>query len=66
GEIQQTLDGPTFAMTSGHSLHYRGNTPHASPNPTDRTARILWTGTLTVLNRKGALEPPELSHKQNA
>ncbi|GAB5433478.1 helix-turn-helix domain-containing protein [Tritonibacter mobilis] len=65
GEIQQTLGGQTFSMMPGDSLHYSGDTPHAWSNPTDQNARILWTGTLTVLNRKGAIELPELSHKQS-
>ncbi len=61
GEVEQTLDGQPFRMTSGDSLHYSGETPHAWSNNTDKTARLLWTGTLTVLNRKGAIELPELS-----
>jgi transcriptional regulator with XRE-family HTH domain len=63
GEIEQTLDGQIFRMTTGDCLHYSGHSPHAWSNPTDRVARILWTGTLTVLTRTGAIELPELSPK---
>ncbi|SEK20981.1 helix-turn-helix domain-containing protein [Pacificibacter marinus] len=66
GKIEQTLDGQTFSMTAGDCLHYSGQTPHAWRNPTDAPARLLWTGTLTVLTRTGAIELPELSHKQEA
>jgi len=66
GEIEQTLGEQTFRMKSGDCLHYSGETAHAWRNPTEQTARILWTGTLTVLNRKGAIELPELSQKQDA
>lgn len=66
GEIEQTLDGQTYRMKTGDCLHYSGQTPHAWSNPTDKTARLLWTGTLTVLARTGAIELPELSHKQEA
>ena len=66
GEIEQTLGDQTFRMGVGDCLHYSGETSHAWRNPTDQTARILWTGTLTVLNRKGVIELPELSQKQDA
>lgn len=66
GEIEQTLGDQTFRMTAGDCLHYSGETSHAWTNPTDQMARILWAGTLTVLNRKGAIELPELSQKQDA
>ncbi|WP_112323913.1 helix-turn-helix domain-containing protein [Oceanibium sediminis] len=61
GEMEQTLDGQTFRMTEGDALHYSGQTPHAWSNPTDKTARILWTGTLTVLSQKDGIKLPELS-----
>ncbi len=63
GEIEQILDGQKFRMSTGDCLHYSGQLPHAWANRTDRTARILWTGTLTVLNRAGAIELPELIKK---
>jgi transcriptional regulator with XRE-family HTH domain len=61
GEIDQTLDGQVFRLGPGDSLHYSGLRPHAWANPTDRPARMLWTGTLAVLQRKGGLELPEMS-----
>lgn len=63
GQIAQTLDGQTFQMTTGDSLHYSGLTPHSWHNPTDRVARLLWTGTLEVLARTGAMTPPGLTAK---
>ncbi len=54
GEIDQIIDGQVFRLGPGDSLHYTGQTPHSWANPTDRTARILWTGTLEVLARIGA------------
>ncbi|AKO99465.1 MAG: XRE family transcriptional regulator [Marinovum algicola] len=63
GEIEQTLDNQSFRMKAGDCLHYSGQTAHAWSNPTEKTARILWAGTLTVLTRAGAIELPELAHK---
>lgn len=63
GEIEQRLGDQSFRLTQGDSLHYSGETPHSWTNPTDRPARMLWTGTLTVLNRKGAVALPELAAK---
>ncbi|PJE26237.1 HTH-type transcriptional regulator PuuR [Pseudooceanicola marinus] len=61
GEITQTLDGQVIRMTAGDSLHYSGLRPHSWTNPSDRPARLLWTGTLAVLNRKGAMKLPEMA-----
>ena len=58
GEIDQVLDGQSFRMGPGDSLHYSGRTPHSWANPTDAIARLLWTGTLEVLARTGALPDP--------
>lgn len=60
GKITQTLDGQSFVLQQGDSLHYSGLTPHAWSNKSDITARILWTGTLAVLQRKGAIHLPEM------
>jgi transcriptional regulator with XRE-family HTH domain len=64
GEIDQTLDGQTVRMHEGDSMNYSGQIKHSWANPTDKKARILWTGTLTVLNRNGAIILPELSQRQ--
>ena len=48
GSITQRLDGDEWIMSAGDSLHFRGNRPHSWSNHTDKTARLLWTGTLTL------------------
>lgn len=48
GAITQRLDGEEMVMSSGDSLHFRGNRPHSWSNHTDQPARLLWTGTLTL------------------
>lgn len=60
GEIEQTLGGETFTMRPGDSLHYSGSTPHQSRNNKDVPARILWTGTLTVLQTAGRKRLPTM------
>ena len=50
GQVEWTLDGQRFTMNVGDSLHYSGTVPHAWSNPNDTPARILWTGTLSVLS----------------
>ncbi|WP_026479444.1 helix-turn-helix domain-containing protein [Ahrensia sp. 13_GOM-1096m] len=66
GEIDQTLDGQTVRMREGDSMNYSGHIAHSWTNPTEKKARILWTGTLTVLSRNGAIVLPELSQRQEA
>ncbi|MBF9048803.1 cupin domain-containing protein [Roseobacter sp. HKCCD9010] len=61
GEITQMLDGQSFILQRGDSLHYSGSTPHSWSNQTKTPARILWTGTLSVLQRKGAVKLPEMT-----
>lgn len=61
GEIVQVLGGQRFILQQGDSLHYSGSTPHSWSNETETTARILWTGTLSVLQRKGAVKLPEMT-----
>ena len=48
GSITQRLDGEEMVMNAGDSLHFRGNRPHSWSNHTDKPARLLWTGTLTL------------------
>ncbi len=66
GEIQQTLGDQVFLMKTGDCLHYSGETPHTWSNPSDTPARILWTGTLTVLSRIGAAKHPKLPDEPEA
>lgn len=61
GTISQTLGGQRFILQQGDSLHYVGSTPHSWSNETDTTTRILWTGTLSVLQQKGAVKLPEMT-----
>ncbi len=49
GEIEQTLGDEAFVLREGDSLHYNGMTSHSWRTLGDTPARILWTGTLVVL-----------------
>lgn len=49
GEIVQTVDCETIRLGPGDSLHFRGSSDHSWANETDRAARILWTGTMSIL-----------------
>ncbi|QUJ76806.1 helix-turn-helix transcriptional regulator [Sulfitobacter albidus] len=49
GSIEKTLDGEAFTLREGDSLHYNGLTPHSWKTLGDAPARMLWTGTLVVL-----------------
>ena len=60
GEIEQSLAGEVFVMRQGDSLHYSGATPHSWKNTTDKPARILWVGTLTVLQSAGQKRLPRI------
>ena len=60
GEITQMLGGETFTLRTGDSLHYSGSTPHSWANRTDAPARILWTGTLSVLQARRSSHLPEM------
>ena len=57
GSIEKSLDGETFTLREGDSLHYNGMTPHAWKTLGDTPARMLWTGTLVILqgDQKGRL-----------
>jgi transcriptional regulator with XRE-family HTH domain len=48
GAITQRLDDEEMIMSAGDSLHFRGNRPHSWSNHTNKAARLLWTGTLTL------------------
>lgn len=49
GEIMQTVDGDTIRLGAGDSLHFRGSSNHSWANGSDSPARILWTGTMSIL-----------------
>lgn len=61
GQIEQTLDGQSFTMKAGDSLHYSGERPHSWANRLDRPARILWAGTLSVLSPDQSRRLPPVS-----
>jgi len=61
GAITQMLGGQRFILQQRDSLHYSGSTPHSWSNETDTTVSILWTGTLSVLQQKGAVKLPEMT-----
>ena len=61
GEIEQTLDGQVFTMRTGDSLHYSGELPHSWANRSGSPARILWTGTLSVLTPSQSTRLPPIS-----
>jgi transcriptional regulator with XRE-family HTH domain len=52
GAITQRLDGREMVLSSGDSLHFRGNSPHSWSNDTSEIARLLWTGTLPMFRSR--------------
>ena len=58
---EQTLGDAVMTMRAGDSLHYSGATPHGWANRGTDGARMLWTGTLNVLHRRGGLRPLPLA-----
>jgi len=44
GEILQVVDGQSFLLRTGDSMHYLGLQPHSYSNPGDTPARLLWMG----------------------
>lgn len=60
GAITQIVDGQSFHLARGDSIHYRGTSPHSYANETNAPARLLWSGTLTLFHTPGAaaFSPP--------
>jgi quercetin dioxygenase-like cupin family protein len=52
GSITQRVDGIEMVLSEGDSLHFRGNSPHSWSNDSDKPARLLWTGTLTMFRSR--------------
>ena len=52
GSIVDRLDAEEMVLSAGDSLHFRGNQPHSWSNDSDRTARVLWTGTLPMFRAR--------------
>lgn len=44
GEILQMVDGESFLLRAGDSMHYLGQQPHSYSNPGENPARVLWMG----------------------
>jgi transcriptional regulator with XRE-family HTH domain len=42
GEMEFTVDGESYALAEGDSIHFRANRPHSWANPTDAPARAIW------------------------
>jgi transcriptional regulator with XRE-family HTH domain len=66
GSITQRLDGEEMVMNAGDSLHFRGNRPHSWSNHTDRSARLLWTGTLALFRSTARPRPVVAKPKAGA
>lgn len=49
GALTSWLDGKEISLVAGDALHFRGSQTHAWANLTDRPARLLWVGNLTLL-----------------
>ena len=49
GTIEKYLDGEIFTLQQGDSMHFNGMTPHGWKTLGDVPARMLWTGSLVVL-----------------
>ena len=52
GCITDRLDEEEMVLSAGDSLHCRGSRPHSWSNDTDRSARLLWTGTLPMFRTR--------------
>jgi quercetin dioxygenase-like cupin family protein len=42
GDMEFTIDGETYTLGEGDSIHFRANRPHSWANPTDAPARAIW------------------------
>jgi transcriptional regulator with XRE-family HTH domain len=58
GLITQTVDGQAIRLGAGDSLHFRGSSDHSWANESDRPARILWTGTMSIMRPRQEGEKP--------
>ncbi len=52
GAITQRIDDQEMLIGAGDSVHFRGNRPHSWSNDSDKPARVLWTGTLTMFRSR--------------
>jgi quercetin dioxygenase-like cupin family protein len=42
GEFEMDVDGKTYPLQEGDSLHFRTDRPHKWRNPSDRTTKAVW------------------------
>ncbi|MBX3579444.1 MAG: cupin domain-containing protein [Rhizobiaceae bacterium] len=63
GEIVQTVDGEAIRLKAGDSLHFRGSSDHSWANESDGPARLLWTGTMSILRPRQEGEQPAAQGK---
>ena len=55
-EIVQTVEGEEITLASGDSLHFRGSNSHRWENRSDRQAKVLWTGTMSILRPRNTAQ----------
>lgn len=48
GTMIYTVDGITYRLEAGDTLHFNSTLPHASENPADTVATELWVGTMRL------------------
>lgn len=59
GALAHTLDGMKMEIGPGDSLHFRGSRPHSWWNDSDKTVRVLWTGTLPLFRSRSDRGPTQ-------
>lgn len=64
GEILQIVDGESFLLRAGDSMHYLGQQPHSYSNPGEGSARLLWMGKMAHPATPTAFTPPQGSGVQ--
>ncbi|MEM8870364.1 MAG: cupin domain-containing protein [Pseudomonadota bacterium] len=65
GIVRQVIDGTTFILRAGDSMHFMGQTPHSFANVGDGPARLLWTGTSPrLLGQKLGLKSSESTDRR--
>lgn len=62
GELTQWLGTEEMVLSAGDALHFRGSQTHAWANRSDRPARLLWTGRLTMF-QTAPFQAPESQEK---
>jgi transcriptional regulator with XRE-family HTH domain len=65
GVVRQSLGEGSFILSTGDTMHFMGDTPHAFANVGEGPARLLWTGTAPrMLGRaQGGLSVVQSSRK---